>query len=35
MCSHYEAPTPHQVAEAFGVAVFDQGRLDFWPGYCH
>lgn len=33
MCSHYEAPTPHQVAEAFGVALFDQGRLDFWPGY--
>ncbi|RMM26513.1 Orf14 [Pseudomonas syringae pv. pisi] len=33
MCSHYEAPTPHQVAEAFGVALFDQGRLDLWPGY--
>lgn len=29
MCSHYEAPSPHQVAEAFGVELFDQGRLDF------
>ncbi|MFU0493793.1 SOS response-associated peptidase family protein [Pseudomonas syringae] len=33
MCSHYEAPSPQQVAEAFGVALFDQGRLDLWPGY--
>ncbi len=33
MCSHYEAPSPHQVAEAFGVAQFDQVRLDLWPGY--
>ncbi|KPW36266.1 Orf14 [Pseudomonas coronafaciens pv. atropurpurea] len=33
MCSHYEAASPHQVAEAFGVAPFDQGRLDLWPGY--
>lgn len=33
MCSHYEAPSPHQVAEAFGVAPFDQGRLDLWPGH--
>ncbi|WP_195843823.1 SOS response-associated peptidase family protein, partial [Pseudomonas syringae] len=33
MCSHYEAPTPHQVADAFGVALFDQGRLDLWPAY--
>ncbi|RMT62705.1 hypothetical protein ALP44_200152 [Pseudomonas syringae pv. theae] len=33
MCSHYEAPSSHQVAEAFGVALFDQGRLDLWPGY--
>ncbi len=33
MCSHYEAPSPHQVAEAFGVELFDQGRLDLWPGY--
>ncbi|RMV57172.1 hypothetical protein ALP08_05014, partial [Pseudomonas syringae pv. pisi] len=33
MCSHYEAPSPHQVAEVFGVALFDQGRLDLWPGY--
>ncbi|RMM78772.1 hypothetical protein ALQ71_200204 [Pseudomonas coronafaciens pv. striafaciens] len=33
MCSHYEAPSPHQIAEAFGVAPFDQGRLDLWPGY--
>ncbi|KPY23713.1 SOS response-associated peptidase [Pseudomonas syringae] len=32
MCSHYEAPLPHQVAEAFGVAQFDQVRLDLWPG---
>ncbi len=33
MCSHYEAPSPYQVAEAFGVALFDQGSLDLWPGY--
>ena len=33
MCSHYEAPSPHQVAEAFGVELFDQGRPDLWPGY--
>ncbi|OSN63688.1 hypothetical protein BV349_04348 [Pseudomonas syringae pv. actinidiae] len=33
MCSHYEAPSPHQVAEAFGVAQIDQVRLDLWPGY--
>ncbi|RMN23001.1 hypothetical protein ALQ62_05116 [Pseudomonas coronafaciens pv. zizaniae] len=33
MCSHYEAPSPHKVAEAFGVAPFEQGRLDLWPGY--
>nr|QOU99676.1 hypothetical protein [Pseudomonas syringae pv. actinidiae] len=33
MCSHYEAPTPHQVADAFGVALFDQGGLDLWPAY--
>ncbi|RMV89198.1 hypothetical protein ALP02_200168 [Pseudomonas coronafaciens pv. garcae] len=33
MCSHYEAPSPHLVAEAFGVAPFEQGRLDLWPGY--
>lgn len=33
MCSHYEAPSPHLVAEAFGVAPFEQVRLDLWPGY--
>ncbi|RMS10411.1 hypothetical protein ALP72_05123 [Pseudomonas coronafaciens pv. coronafaciens] len=33
MCSHYEAPSPHKVAEAFGAAPFEQGRLDLWPGY--
>ncbi|WP_116886670.1 SOS response-associated peptidase, partial [Pseudomonas syringae] len=33
MCSHYEAASPHQVAEAFGVEPFDQGRLDLWPSY--
>ncbi|AVB19407.1 SOS response-associated peptidase [Pseudomonas avellanae] len=33
MCSHYEAPPPYLVAEAFGLAPFEQSRLDLWPGY--
>jgi putative SOS response-associated peptidase YedK len=33
MCSHYESPTPSQLAEAFGVESDPQGRLDLWPGY--
>lgn len=33
MCSHYEAPSPHQVAETFDVTPFEQGKLDLWPGY--
>ena len=33
MCSHYEAPSPGQLALAFGVEPFEQARLDLWPGY--
>jgi len=33
MCSHYEAPTPSQLADAFGIEVDPQGKLDLWPGY--
>lgn len=33
MCSHYEAPTPEQVAAEFGVEPYEQGRLDLWPTY--
>lgn len=33
MCSHYEAPTPEQLSQAFGVEPFEQGKLDLWPGY--
>ncbi|WP_421556705.1 SOS response-associated peptidase [Pseudomonas kitaguniensis] len=33
MCSHYEAPAPHLVAEAFGVESYEQGKLDLYPGY--
>ncbi len=34
MCSHYEAPTPRQLAATFGLgSESDQGKLDLWPGY--
>jgi putative SOS response-associated peptidase YedK len=33
MCSHYEAPTPTQLAATFGLGSSDQGKLDLWPGY--
>ncbi|MGI0646832.1 SOS response-associated peptidase [Pseudomonas aeruginosa] len=33
MCSHYEAPTPSQLLDAFGVAPDGQYKLDLWPGY--
>jgi len=33
MCSHYEAPTPGQLADAFGIEGDPQGKLDLWPGY--
>ena len=33
MCSHYEAPAPQRVAETFGVELFEQGKLDLYPGY--
>lgn len=33
MCSHYEAPTPGQLAAAFGIDNDQQGKLDLWPGY--
>ena len=33
MCSHYEAPTPNQLAAAFGIEDDQQGKLDLWPGY--
>lgn len=33
MCSHYEAPTPSQLAAAFGINNDHQGKLDLWPGY--
>lgn len=33
MCSHYEAPTPSQLAAAFGIDNGQQGKLDLWPGY--
>ncbi|SMF20022.1 MULTISPECIES: SOS response-associated peptidase [unclassified Pseudomonas] len=33
MCSHYEAPAPHRVAETFDVEPFKQGKLELYPGY--
>jgi len=33
MCSHYEPPLPEQVSQAFGVDLYEQGKLDLWPGY--
>ncbi|WP_430448344.1 MAG: SOS response-associated peptidase [Pseudomonas piscis] len=33
MCSHYEAPSPTQVADVFGGEPYQQGKLDLWPGY--
>jgi putative SOS response-associated peptidase YedK len=33
MCSHYEPSTPNQLAQAFGVELYEQGKLDLWPGY--
>jgi len=33
MCSHYEAPSPTQVADVFGDELYQQGKLDLWPGY--
>lgn len=33
MCSHYEAPAPQLVAETFGIDLYEQGKLDLWPGY--
>lgn len=33
MCSHYEAPTQSQLALVFGIELYEQGKLDLWPGY--
>jgi len=33
MCSHYEAPAPHALAEAFGVEPDPQYKLELWPCY--
>lgn len=33
MCSHYEASDPRQTALAFGVELYEQSKLDLWPGY--
>lgn len=33
VCSHYEPPTPSQVAQAFGVDLYEKGQIDLWPGY--
>lgn len=33
MCSHYEAPSPAALAEAFGVEPYEQLKLNLWPGY--
>ncbi|ASE21906.1 hypothetical protein D3X12_28955 [Pseudomonas protegens] len=33
MCSHYEAPSPTQVADVFGDEPYQQGKLDLWRGY--
>lgn len=33
MCSHYEAPTPAQLLDTFGIAPDGQYKLDLWPGY--
>lgn len=32
MCSHYEAPTPSEIAKAFGASP-DFEQRDLWPGY--
>ncbi|WP_375122168.1 SOS response-associated peptidase [Pseudomonas sp. LW8] len=34
MCSHYEAPPPASVVETFGTKLYEQGKLDLWPGYA-
>jgi putative SOS response-associated peptidase YedK len=33
MCSHYEAPAPQRVADTFGIDLYEQGKLELWPGY--
>lgn len=33
MCSHYETPSAQRVAQTFGVDLYEQGKLDLWPGY--
>lgn len=33
MCSHYEPPSPEQVSQAFGVELYEQGKIELWPGY--
>lgn len=33
MCSHYEASDPRQTTLAFGVELYEQSKLDLWPGY--
>lgn len=33
MCSHYEAPTPQQLADTFGIDPYEQGKLELYPGY--
>ncbi|SIQ99427.1 SOS response-associated peptidase [Aquipseudomonas alcaligenes] len=33
MCSHYEAPSPERLKQAFGVAVAPGAQIELWPGY--
>ena len=33
MCSHYEAPNPQQLLDAFGVAPEGPTQTELWPGY--
>lgn len=33
MCSHYEAADLARTALAFGVELYEQSKLDLWPGY--
>lgn len=33
MCSHYEAPSPSRLRNAFGLTFDSQEKIDLWPGY--
>jgi putative SOS response-associated peptidase YedK len=33
MCSHYEAPSPARLRDAFGLEIDPRKKLDLWPGY--